>query len=102
MVVSGACGVQFLMAKACGVARRAANVLPVNLEDHLGDIIRKARMMSNVSASAAAGAAGISETELSALEESGKTAPSQAGSVTRGGPAQKHTNRFIERTAKRP
>jgi glyoxylase-like metal-dependent hydrolase (beta-lactamase superfamily II) len=45
----------------------------VNLEDHLGDIIRKARAMSNVSTSAAAGAAGISETELSALEESGKT-----------------------------
>jgi len=60
------------MAKACGVARRAANVLSVNLEDHLGDIIRKARAMSNVSASAAAGAAGISETELSALEETGR------------------------------
>jgi hydroxyacylglutathione hydrolase len=62
------------MAKACGVARRAANVLPVNLEDHLGDIIRKARTMSNVSTSAAAGAAGISETELSALEETGQLA----------------------------
>jgi glyoxylase-like metal-dependent hydrolase (beta-lactamase superfamily II) len=46
----------------------------VNLEDHLGDIIRKARAMSNVSASAAAGAAGISEIELSALEESGQLA----------------------------
>jgi glyoxylase-like metal-dependent hydrolase (beta-lactamase superfamily II) len=46
----------------------------VNLEDHLGDIIRKARTMSNVSTSAAAGTAGISETELSALEESGKVA----------------------------
>jgi len=46
----------------------------VNLEDHPGDIIRKARTMSNVSTSAAAGAAGISETELSALEASGKTA----------------------------
>lgn len=45
----------------------------MNLEDHLGDIIRKARAMSNVSTSAAATAASISENELSALEESGKT-----------------------------
>ena len=46
----------------------------MNLEDHLGDIIRKARAMSNVSASAAAAAAGVSETELSALEETGQLA----------------------------
>ena len=45
----------------------------MNLEDHLGDIIRKARAMSRVSAAAAATAAGISETELAALEESGQT-----------------------------
>jgi glyoxylase-like metal-dependent hydrolase (beta-lactamase superfamily II) len=45
----------------------------MNLEDHLGDIIRKARAMNNVSTSAAASAAGISESELSALEETGKT-----------------------------
>ena len=51
-----------------------ANVSPMNLEDHLGDIIRKARAMSSVSTSTAAVAAGISETELSALEESGKAA----------------------------
>src|SRR5476649_1488066 len=44
----------------------------MNLEDHLGDIIRKARKMNNVLASAAATAAEISESELSALEESGK------------------------------
>jgi hydroxyacylglutathione hydrolase len=43
----------------------------MKLEDHLGDIISKARAMSQVSASAAAGAAGISEKELSALEETG-------------------------------
>jgi glyoxylase-like metal-dependent hydrolase (beta-lactamase superfamily II) len=47
--------------------------LAVNLEDHLGDIIRKARTMSNISTFATAGAAGISETELSALEDTGKT-----------------------------
>jgi len=46
----------------------------VNLEDHPGDIIRKARTMSGVSTSAAAGAAGISEIELSALEETGNVA----------------------------
>jgi glyoxylase-like metal-dependent hydrolase (beta-lactamase superfamily II) len=44
----------------------------MNLEDHVGDIIRKARAMGNVSASAAAQMAGLSETELAALEESGK------------------------------
>ena len=45
----------------------------MNLEDHLGDIIRKARAMSNVSAGAAAKAAGLTEAELGALEESGAT-----------------------------
>jgi glyoxylase-like metal-dependent hydrolase (beta-lactamase superfamily II) len=47
---------------------------PVQLEDHLGDIIRKARAISNVPASAAAAAAGISEDELATLEETGQTA----------------------------
>lgn len=46
----------------------------MNLEDHLGDIIRKGRTMSGVAASAAAGAAGLSEAELAALEASGQTA----------------------------
>ena len=46
----------------------------MNLEDHLGDIIGKARAMSNVSATAAAGAAGISESQLSTLEETGNAA----------------------------
>ena len=44
----------------------------MNLEDHPGDIIRKARAMSGVSAAIAAAAAGISETELSALEATGQ------------------------------
>lgn len=44
----------------------------MNLEDHLGDIIRKARGMSNVSATVAARAADLSEAELSALEDSGQ------------------------------
>ncbi|HLZ53434.1 MAG TPA: MBL fold metallo-hydrolase, partial [Verrucomicrobiae bacterium] len=45
----------------------------VNLEDHLGDIIRKARDMSRISPTAAAKAAGLSEAELAALEKSGQT-----------------------------
>ncbi|HEX3797586.1 MAG TPA: MBL fold metallo-hydrolase [Verrucomicrobiae bacterium] len=45
----------------------------MNLEDHLGDIIRKGRKAANVSADAAAKAAGISTDELNSLEESGKT-----------------------------
>lgn len=44
----------------------------MNLEDHLGDIIRKARGMSDVSVAVAAQAAGLSETELAALEDSGQ------------------------------
>jgi hydroxyacylglutathione hydrolase len=43
----------------------------MNLEDHLGDIIRKARSMNNVPASAAARAGGLTEAQLSRLEESG-------------------------------
>jgi hydroxyacylglutathione hydrolase len=44
----------------------------MNLEDHLGDVIRKARMMIKVSPADAAKAAGLSEAELAALEDSGK------------------------------
>lgn len=43
----------------------------MNLEDHLGDIIRKARMMTNTSAGAAAKSAGLKVTELAAIEDSG-------------------------------
>ena len=46
----------------------------MQLEDHLGDILRKARAMSGVTASATATAAGISEAELSALEATGQCA----------------------------
>ena len=51
---------------------KLAKVWLMNLEDHLGDVIRKARAMSNVSAEAAARAAGLTEMELAALEESGQ------------------------------
>lgn len=44
----------------------------MNLEDHAGDVIRKARMMTKVEPAAVAKAAGLTEAELSALEDSGK------------------------------
>src|SRR5947199_10158340 len=47
----------------------------MNLEDHLGDIIRKARAMIGVSASDAARAADLSEVEFSAVEQSGAANP---------------------------
>ncbi|HXS68542.1 MAG TPA: MBL fold metallo-hydrolase [Candidatus Polarisedimenticolia bacterium] len=45
----------------------------MNLEDHLGDIIRKERAMTGVSSGDAARAAGLNDTEFSALEQSGNT-----------------------------
>jgi len=47
----------------------------MQLEDHVGDIIRKARAMSGVSTAAAAAAAGISEAALAALETAGTISP---------------------------
>lgn len=47
----------------------------MTLEDHLGDILHKARKAANVSAEAAAKAAGVSETEWNELERSGKQSP---------------------------
>lgn len=46
----------------------------MNLEDHVGDVIRKARMMKGIAPEAAAQAAGLSESELAALESSGRSA----------------------------
>jgi hydroxyacylglutathione hydrolase len=43
----------------------------MNLEDHLGDILRKARQAGNISSADAAKAAGISEKDLAALEDTG-------------------------------
>jgi glyoxylase-like metal-dependent hydrolase (beta-lactamase superfamily II) len=43
------------------------------LEDHLGDVIRKARKAGNVTPEAAAKAAGIGVSELGALENTGET-----------------------------
>jgi len=44
----------------------------IALEDHVGDIIRKGRAASGVGARAAAQAAGLSEADLNALEETGQ------------------------------
>src|SRR3954469_25218862 len=46
----------------------------MTLEDHLGDIIRKARQAANVSKEAAASAAGLTPAQLEELEENGQTA----------------------------
>lgn len=46
----------------------------MSLEDHLGDIIRKARKAAGVSAEAAAAAGRVSLAELAALEDSGMAA----------------------------
>jgi len=46
----------------------------MQLEDHAGDIIHKARAMSGVSTAAAARAAGVAEAELAAFEASGQDA----------------------------
>jgi glyoxylase-like metal-dependent hydrolase (beta-lactamase superfamily II) len=43
----------------------------VNLEDHLGDIVRKGRLMSGTSSAVAAAAAGLTEAELATLEATG-------------------------------
>jgi hydroxyacylglutathione hydrolase len=45
----------------------------MTLEDHVGDIVRKARQAGNVSKEAAAAAAGLTPSQLEELEENGKT-----------------------------
>ena len=44
----------------------------MNLEDNLGDVIRKARKAANVAPEVAAKAAGLSVDELAAVEQSGQ------------------------------
>ena len=46
----------------------------MSLEDHLGDIIRKAREGAKISIVSAAHATGLSEGDYRVLEDSGKTA----------------------------
>jgi glyoxylase-like metal-dependent hydrolase (beta-lactamase superfamily II) len=55
------------------VVKKTAKVSGMHLEDHSGDIVRKARDMSNISVAAAAAAAGVAEAELSTFEATGKT-----------------------------
>lgn len=56
------------------MAKKIANVSDMQLEDHSGDIVRKARDMSKVSVAVAAAAAGVLDAELSAFEATGQTA----------------------------
>ena len=45
----------------------------MNLEDHAGDVIRKARMMVKIEPATAAKAAGLAESEYAVLEDSGQS-----------------------------
>src|SRR5262245_58586982 len=49
------------------------NRSPMTLEDHIGDIIRKARQAGNISKEAVAHEGGITLKQLEELEDSGKT-----------------------------
>jgi len=62
-----------LSASALAVCPRVVTFWRMDLEDHVGDIVRKARAMSGVSVEAAARASGLSAAEFSALEESGRS-----------------------------
>jgi hydroxyacylglutathione hydrolase len=60
--------------RALAVGKILATVSSVQLEDHIGDIVRKACAMNNISSAAAAGAAGLSEAEFTAFGETGQSA----------------------------
>jgi hydroxyacylglutathione hydrolase len=60
--------------RALAIGGNFAIVCAVQLEDHIGDITRKACAMSNVSPAAAASAAGLSEAEFTAFGETGRSA----------------------------
>src|SRR6185503_14128148 len=55
---------------------RKANNGAMTLEDHIGDIIRKARQAANISKDAVAQAGGVTVKQLEELEDSGKTSAS--------------------------
>ena len=60
--------------RALAVGKIFITVLRVQLEDHLGDILRKACAMNGIAKTAAARAAGLSESEFLAFGETGKPA----------------------------
>ena len=60
--------------RALAVGKIFITVLRVQLEDHLGDIIRKACAMNGIAKTLAARAAGISESEFATFGETGKSA----------------------------
>jgi glyoxylase-like metal-dependent hydrolase (beta-lactamase superfamily II) len=53
-------------------AKAARYARAMTLEDHVGDVIRKARLMTGVAPETAAAAAGLTPDELAALEDSGR------------------------------
>jgi glyoxylase-like metal-dependent hydrolase (beta-lactamase superfamily II) len=60
--------------RVLAIGKFFANVPSVQLEDHLGDIVRKAGAANNISTAAAASAAGISESEYTNFGETGQCA----------------------------
>jgi hydroxyacylglutathione hydrolase len=59
--------------RVLAIAQNFATVSPVQLEDHLGDIIRKACAANNISTATAAAATGLSETEFTAFGQTGQS-----------------------------
>ncbi len=55
------------------VVKKTANVSGMQLEDHCGDIVRKARDMTKVCAAVAAATAGVTEAEFSTFEATGQS-----------------------------
>jgi glyoxylase-like metal-dependent hydrolase (beta-lactamase superfamily II) len=70
----------------------------VNLEDHIGDIIRKARQAANVAEATAAQTARLSEAEFRALEQAGRA--DQAINFAALAPLLGLNSRKLERIAK--
>ena len=70
----------------------------MNLEDHVGDVIRKARQMANVPLENAASAAGLTTDEFGALEDSGKIGkhPHWAALAARVGLDAGKLERFVQ------
>jgi len=60
--------------RALAIGEFFATVSPVQLEDHLGDVVRKACAANNVSGATAAAAAGLSEGEFTAFGQTGLAA----------------------------
>ena len=60
--------------RVLAIGKNFATVSRVQLEDHLGDIVRKACAANNIPTAAAAAAAGLSENEFTAFGQTGQSA----------------------------